>query len=78
MIPACLILSGKVEEMPISMEAMVRVLHAIMVNQGVAKNHEWATPIKEDTEFIRLKNRITIVEEEILRLLDFEVEFTLP
>jgi len=77
-IPASLILSGKVEEMPISMEATVRVLHAIMVSQGVAKHHEWSSPIKEDPEFIKLKNRITTVEEEILRLLDFEVEFTLP
>lgn len=64
--------------MPISMEATVRVLHAIMVNQGVAKDHEWSSPIKEDPQFIRMKNNISTVEEEILRLLDFEVEFTLP
>jgi len=60
------------------MEHTVRVLHAIMVAQKIAKEHAFEDPIKKDPEFIRLKNRITHVEEEILRLLDFEVDFTLP
>jgi len=64
--------------MPISMEHVVRTLQAVMESEGKAKEHVFSVPIKEDPHFIAVKNRITGIEEEILRLLNFDVDFSLP